>query len=168
MLLCPHQSHCLPQEMESEGATAQESFVDPGGTTRYVNSRFDYSIDVPNILVGQGESDNSDGQTFVSSDGLSRLAVWGGYNSTEVSVQEAYNRVLAEAPTLGRSVTHQASTPTKYTVSGYETNGDIYYIRSWLSEGREVTMEWEYPADMQPIIGPAIQQAADTIRVGPG
>jgi serine/threonine-protein kinase len=104
----------------------------------------------------------------VSADGQARLAVWGGYNATEDSVQEAFNRVLSEASTRGRSVTHQASTPTKYTVSGYEANGDIYYVRSWLSEGREVTMEWEYPSEMQPIIGPAIQQAADTFRVGPG
>lgn len=132
------------------------------GYQRYTNSRFGYAMDVPDSLVPQGEAGNSDGQRFLSTDGATEVAVWGGWNNDGDSVSSAFQKALADAQSAGRSVTYQASGDGVFTVSGYEPDGDIYYQRTWVTDSKEVTMTWVYPAARQPVIGPAIEHAAAT------
>jgi hypothetical protein len=48
------------------------------GWERYDNGRYGYQIDIPPGFVGQGESDNGDGQEFVLPGKAANLLVWGG------------------------------------------------------------------------------------------
>jgi hypothetical protein len=48
--------------------------------TQYANSRFGYSLDIPPGYVGQGESDNGDGQAFFEPGTTQTLIVWGGWH----------------------------------------------------------------------------------------
>ena len=133
--------------------------------TRYVNGRFRYAVDVPDFLIGQGEADNGDGQRFVSPDGLATLTVFGSNLPTADTATGAHAQALADAADNGRSVTYEVAGEDAFTVSGYEPNGDIFFTRSWIRGGRQVTMDWEYPAEMQPLVGAAIEQAEDTFNV---
>ena len=48
--------------------------------SRYVNARFGYSIEYPDIFPKNTESENSDGIWLESKDGKTRLTLSGGYN----------------------------------------------------------------------------------------
>jgi hypothetical protein len=46
----------------------------------YLNARFGYSVEYPDIFDTQREPDNGDGIEFTGADGEYTLTIWGGYN----------------------------------------------------------------------------------------
>ena len=60
----------------------------------YENARFGYAIDVPPDFVGQGESDNGDGQVFLLLGAEQALTVWGGH-LLDTFEQEVADRVAS-------------------------------------------------------------------------
>lgn len=47
--------------------------------SRYDNSRFGFSLAIPSAFAPQGESANSDGQSFALANRPARLSTWGGH-----------------------------------------------------------------------------------------
>ena len=82
----------------------------------YENARFGYAIDVPPDFVGQGESDNGDGQVFLLLGAEQALTVWGGH-LLDTFEQEVADRV-ASASGENWGVSYQASTPQWAVFSG--------------------------------------------------
>jgi hypothetical protein len=94
--------------------------------THYVNARYGYAIDVPAGFVGQGESDNGDGQVFKAP--TAKLTVYGGNVmaadfEAEVKARESY------ATADGWTITYQVSTPQKASWSGVK-GGRVLYARA--------------------------------------
>lgn len=61
----------------------------------YYNERFEFGLDYPDFLIPQGESDNGDGQKFISDDGLIQMWAYIDYKMNKTfdgvpSVDEAY------------------------------------------------------------------------------
>lgn len=56
-----------------------QAYADPG-TERYVNSRYGFSFEYPDIFDYSRESDNGDGITLKKPDEKISLIVWGGVN----------------------------------------------------------------------------------------
>ena len=80
------------------------------------NARFGYAIDVPPDFVGQGESDNGDGQAFLRLGAEQVLTVWGGH-LLDTFEEEAAERI-ASASAENWGVSYQASTPQWAMFSG--------------------------------------------------
>lgn len=95
--------------------------------SHYDNGRFGYGIDVPPGYVGQGESQNGDGQVFYLPDGLQGVTVWGGMlDSVPLAFEtEATDRFVSDVQ-RGWTVTYQASTPQWATWSGTRANRVLY------------------------------------------
>lgn len=79
------------------------------GWAHYDNARYGYGVDIPPGFVGQGESDNGDGQSFAAEGKPIDLAVWGGdlLESFEGEVAQRMGWDQDEA----WNITYQAVTP---------------------------------------------------------
>ena len=95
------------------------------GGGHYVNVRFGYAIDVPAGFVGQGESDNSDGQVFKTP--TATLTVYGGNILGGDFEGEARQR-QGDAGSQGWGINYQVSTPGNASYSG-KRGGRILYAR---------------------------------------
>lgn len=112
----------------------------------YHNEKFDYSIDYPkDVLFPQGESDNNDGQKFLSKDAEVSLLVYGSNNALDKSLEEVYREEsrggTAENPK--RVVTYKMLEDNWFVVSGYNA-GRIFYQKTLLSGGVFKTFILEY------------------------
>ena len=90
----------------------------------YENARFGYAIDVPPDFVGQGESDNGDGQVFLLLGAEQALTVWGGH-LLDTFEQEVADRV-ASASGENWGVSYQVSTPQWAVFSGQRDHRIVY------------------------------------------
>jgi hypothetical protein len=114
---------------------------------RYINVRYRYSIEYPgDLLIPQGESDNSDGQRFTSKDGSSELAVWGEHaidaaKDVPISLSEAYAQQVAEG---GNSITYKRAGKDWYVVSG-RTGSKVFYRKTLAEGGDFKRFELTYP-----------------------
>jgi len=107
-------------------APAQENYQ------TYVNARFAYSISYPaNVLFPQGESENGDGQRFLSKDGRAELRVWGAYNVLNENLKDAYERESSITENPGRTVLYRLLKRDWFVISGTE-NGRIFYQKTML------------------------------------
>jgi hypothetical protein len=91
----------------------------------YVNPRFGYAIDVPPGLVGQGESDNGDGQVFKTP--TATLTVFGGY-ILDGSFEDQVKTARGYAEQAGWQITYAVSTPNGASFSGVKS-GRVSYSR---------------------------------------
>jgi hypothetical protein len=132
--------------------------------SHYTNVRFGYAIDVPPGLVGQGESDNSDGQVFKTP--TATLTVYGG-NIVAGDFEDEAKQQQQFSVGDGWGITYQVSTPSKASYSG-KKGGHILYARliSLCDGTAYAAFEFEYPtADMtkfDPVITRLVQSLKPT------
>jgi hypothetical protein len=92
----------------------------------YDNTRFAYGIDVPPGFVGNGESDNGDGQIFHRLEAEQSLTVWGGILMESFEQEVADRQGYRTAENWG--ITYQASSPQWASFSG-QRDHRIFYTR---------------------------------------
>jgi len=117
--------------------------------THYANARFGYEIDIPPDYVGQGESQNGDGQVFFLPGRLQSLTVWGGnfYETTDGLEAEAKSQFDIDVQS-GLSVSYQSSTPHWAVWSGTIGKRVIYQRMILLCDGATyAAMRSEYERD---------------------
>ena len=114
----------------------------------YTNVRYGYAVDVPPGFVGQGSSENGDGQVFKAP--TATLAVFGGNIpggdfESEVVQRERY------AEQDGWAITYQMSTPQRASFSGKHGARILYARMIPLCRGGQFGMfQIEYSsADLQ-------------------
>ena len=95
------------------------------GWSHYTNVRFGYALDVPPGFIGQGESDNSDGQVFKTP--TATLTVFGG-NVLSGDFESEAVATERSAEQNKWAITYQVSTPTRASYSGKQ-GGRILYGR---------------------------------------
>jgi hypothetical protein len=95
------------------------------GGGHYVNVRYGYAIDVPAGFVGQGESDNSDGQVFRTP--TATLTVYGG-NILDGDFESEARQRQGSAASEGWGISYQVSTPSNASYSG-KRGGRVLYAR---------------------------------------
>ncbi|HEX8919950.1 MAG TPA: hypothetical protein VF766_00640 [Pyrinomonadaceae bacterium] len=104
----------------------------------YSNARYGFSIAYPvGVLVPQGESDNGDGQRFVSKDGSATLLAFGS-NRLDRSLQDEF-----QSAQENRAVTYKVLKRDMFVVSGTE-NGKIFYQKTLLRGDAFKTFIIEY------------------------
>lgn len=139
-----------PQEPILEGLPVS---IPIPATASYFNDRFRYSVNYPtNLLYPQGESDNGDGQRFLSKDAKASLTVFGSYNALEetldASFDEASRGGLSDEPK--RVVTYKTLRDNWYVVSGYK-DGAIFYSKRFLVRDQFFGFDILYPEDQRDI-----------------
>ena len=99
----------------------------------YENARFGYEIDVPPDFVGQGESDNDDGQVFLRLGAEQALTAWGGHllDTFETEVGDR----LAAVSDENWAISYQASTPQWAVLSGQRDHRIVYQRMIALCDG---------------------------------
>ena len=132
----------------------------------YYNHRYGYSIDYPkDILFPQGESDNGDGQVFLSKNTDARLLVYGSYNALEQSLEEIYREQsrggTPEEPQ--KVVTYRVLKDNWFVVSGYNV-GKIFYQKTILRNNELKTFVFEYDEKRKSFYEPMIKRLAKSFK----
>lgn len=129
----------------------------------YHNARFGYSIGYPLEFFPQGESENADGQRFLSPDGAAVLMVWAGFNVLETPLHKEYKSALTDRH---REVTYEVMQDNWFVVSGYE-GGRIFYRKTVLGRGGDAYFSFEllYPRERRLEFDPLVKPVADSFRV---
>jgi hypothetical protein len=121
----------------------------------YLNARFGYWVEYPDIFETQKEPDNGDGVVFESADGEYTLTVWGGHNifgqDGEALLLECYDRVAHIVPDSERSG------PGFYSIA-YEGGGDgveyIFHEYGIVNEDLTAAFILKYPKDEEERFAP--------------
>jgi hypothetical protein len=104
----------------------------------YSNARYGFSIAYPvGVLLPQGESDNGDGQRFVSRDGSATLLAFGS-NRLDRSLRDEF-----QSAQENRTVTYKVIKADMFVVSGH-ANGKIFYQKTLLRGDAFKTFIIEY------------------------
>ncbi|MDD1606363.1 MAG: hypothetical protein LUO95_00415 [Methylococcaceae bacterium] len=128
----------------------------------YHNDRFDYSIDYPkDVLFPQGESDNGDGQKFLSKDADASLIVYGSNNALNQSLEEVYREEsrggTAENPK--KVVTYKLLEDNWFVVSGYNS-GRVFYQKTIFHDDMLKTFVLEYDESQKAFYDPIAKRLA--------
>jgi hypothetical protein len=133
----------------------------------YYNSRFGYSIAYPkNILYPQGESENGDGQKFLSKDADASLIVYGSNNVLNESLEDLYFKEsrggMDENPK--KIVTYKVLKNNWFVVSGYNS-GKVFYQKTILYKDQFISFHFEYPESKKNIFDPITKHIASSFKV---
>jgi len=132
----------------------------------YHNQRFNYSIAYPkDILYPQGESDNGDGQKFLSKDADAILTVYGSNNVLNQTLADLY---LEESKggtydSPKKVVTYKVLKNNWFVVSGYNS-GKIFYQKTILNKDQFKSFYFEYPASKKKIYDPITKHIASSFK----
>jgi hypothetical protein len=132
----------------------------------YQNDRFDYSIDYPkDILFPQGESDNSDGQQFLSKNTDASLVVYGSNNALIQSLEDVYSEESrGGAPENPKKVvTYKVLKNNWFVISGYRA-GKIFYQKTIFHNDMFKTFQFEYEKNQKKFYEPITKRLAKSFK----
>lgn len=163
LLLCGSNSkseQIVPQSFrppEIDLTSAPPPFIKQRVTYKtYSNARYAFKIAYPpGILVPQGESDNGDGQKFVSRDQRASLLAFGS-NRVDRSLQDEF-----QAAQENRAVTYKVLKRDMFVVSGTE-NGKIFYQKTFLRGDTFKTFIIEYDEQERATFDPITSRIASS------
>lgn len=136
------------------------------GWEYYENARFGYAVEIPPGYVGEGESDNGDGQIFTSADGTQTLRVH-GENLPDGDFEAEVGNAMDLAREAGWDLSYERTTPSWASFSG-TNNGMILYARAIdLCDGDALaSFELYYPErdldDMHEVVERLVASFEDT------
>ena len=124
----------------------------------YTNVRFQYSICYPeDILVPQGESENSDGQKFLAKDGA-KLIVFGRNNPLNEQVKDAFEDTASRLAGPGK-VTYKVIRPGWFVVSG-ENGNSLFYAKTLYAHEQFKSFELNYDSSASTVYKPVLTRLA--------
>jgi hypothetical protein len=131
----------------------------------YYNSRFAFYISYPaNVFTPQGESDNGDGQRFVSKDGRAEMTASGINNALDETLADWYaeaSRSTAEHP--HRVVTYKTMKANWFVVSGHEGER-LFYQKTMLKNNIFKTFRIEYDRALKSKYDPITARMAGSFK----
>jgi hypothetical protein len=132
----------------------------------YTNPRFGYAIDYPSdVLYPQGESDNGDGQRFLSKDADASLLVYGANNVLGESLDDRFREDsrggTEDDPT--KVVTFKVAKKNWFVVSGYKS-GKIFYQKTISGDDRFNTFYLEYDEDQRGLYDPIAEHISKSFK----
>ena len=136
--------------------------------TSYTNDRFGTFVEVPADFAMQPAPENNDGRTFTSSDGRSRILVYGSYApSTVVESFRAYRDwVRDDERNDGSKLTYDAAGTGWFAFSGAR-DGKIFYVKV-IAGCRDTSLAHhvriEYPATMRVSFDPIVTHVSRSLR----
>lgn len=134
----------------------------------YRNERFGTIADVPRGLLPKEEPEpaNGDGQAWTSADGRSRLAIYGGFNAENRTVEQIVTEDYGDlAPTFD----YRRVAADWFVVSGTK-DGTTFYTRCRFSTGLRVQhcIDLSYPAADTKRWDPVVARISKSLKIGKG
>ena len=143
-------------------AAEMEYLLDGVQYTRYINTRYGFSIPYPSeLLVPQPPPGNNDGREFYSHDKRAQMGAWGTYNVMEETLAE---RFAAEKSDPDRTVTLDVMKDDWFVISGY-IDGRIFYMRTYLVEDIFYTFYIVYDQDLSDMFDPITAHISGEFRI---
>jgi|GEM_PF-515469 len=125
----------------------------------YTNVRFKYSICYPqDLLVPQGESDNTDGQKFLAKDGA-QLIVYGRNNALHDSLKDALEDTSSRLAGASGKVTYKVIRPGWFVVSG-ENGQSVFYAKTMYSHEQFKSFDLTYDSGASSVYKPVVTRLA--------
>ncbi|HEY8964187.1 MAG TPA: hypothetical protein VIN59_06985 [Alphaproteobacteria bacterium] len=116
----------------------------------YTNVRYAYSICYPaDLLIPQGEADNSDGQAFIAKDGA-KLIVYASYNAAEKTLGDALNDVSGD-------LSYRRLANDWFAASGTQ-DGKIFYTKTMFNDGQFTSFKLTYDQAQADVYNPLIKK----------
>ena len=121
----------------------------------YTNVRFQYSICYPgDLLVPQGEAENSDGQKFLAKDGA-KLLVFGQNNSLNKSLKDTLEDTASRLAGPSGRVTYRVIKPDWFVVSG-QNGQSVFYAKTLYAHEQFKSFEITYESGSSNVYKPVI------------
>jgi len=128
--------------------------------TTYVNVRFQYSICYPkDLLIPQGEAENSDGQRFLSNKGGAELAAYGSNNALDQTLGQRLSEVASSLAGPAGKVTYKVQRANWFVVSG-QNGQKIFYAKTFFSHDQFKTFELTYDSSAAALYNPLVERFA--------
>lgn len=130
----------------------------PAGWKAYINARFGYAVCYPpELLKPQGESDNGDGQAFLSPDGQIKMLAYGSNQIDEgETLAHDYQSILKEEAEKGTKPAYSVLKNDFFVVS-WQDGDHLHYERTAFYDGAFKTFSFDYPIartkEMDEVIG---------------
>lgn len=138
----------------------------PAVGNTYTNPRFGFTTRVPQGYTAASYSpDNGDGMTFTNTGLDATLTVW-GTNSGGRTTAAALAAAASEAEANGGRVTYRKAEGDHYTISGYQSDGKIFYERGFTGAGSTASLRWVYPREHKSELDTPVSTTADAFRPG--
>ena len=143
----------------------------------YGNARYGFSVCYPgSLLKPQGESDNSDGNTFKSADGAATVSAYAHYSiepdGGPKAMAEMFQLDLKAARQKGYKISYQTLKPALYAFSGVADAGTprarVIYQKTFerASDKLEISIEAEYPESRKAQMDPVVARMATCLEGG--
>ena len=149
-------------------ARTEPKKTSPVAYARHGNARYGFSCAVPTTFVaspapaaGDGFAYHSDGQANVGCAGVNNTS-----SGRTTSVRQAYNRALAARKSERASVTYSALVRSTYTVTGFLSDGRVYFEKTLWGRGSLNRLTWTCPLSQRERVRAAIEHSAAAFRAG--
>lgn len=149
----------------TDTASTETVAADDAPTTyaTYHNERYGYSVDYPNSLIPQGESDSGDGQKFISNDGQTTLTVYSVYNVLAATTDALCADQAAGFKDNGYKITNTLANDNSYTITG-SNNATALHCFSSIINDEEIVITYEYPTNAQNTFAQIINHTQNSIK----
>ncbi|WP_116201699.1 protein kinase domain-containing protein [Amycolatopsis circi] len=132
----------------------------------YTNPRFGFTVRIPQGYTAAPYSpDNGDGMTFTNTALDATLTVW-GTNAGGRTSAAALADAAAETEANGGQVTYRKDEGDHYSISGYQSDGKIFYERDFLGADSTASLRWVYPREHKTDLDTPVSTTVDTFRPG--
>jgi hypothetical protein len=131
----------------------------------YSNARYRYSVSYPEgLLIPQGESDNGDGQKFLSKDGRAEMRVF-GFHNLDGSLEDAYQaaQFYKKDESTRHVVTYKVLRKSWFVVSGL-LDGRIFYLKTILRGPVFKSFVLEYDESQKAAFDPVVARIAQSFK----
>lgn len=138
----------------------------PAASTTYTNPRFGFTTRVPQGYTAAPYSlENGDGMTFANKPLHATMTVW-GTNSGGRTVAAALADAAAETEAQSGRVTYRKDEGDHYSISGYQSDGMIFYEIGFSGPGSTATLRWVYPYEHKAELDAPVSTTAEAFRPG--
>ncbi|WP_051166426.1 protein kinase domain-containing protein [Amycolatopsis orientalis] len=147
-------------------APAPPSSSTPAVSNTYTNPRFGFTTRVPEgYTAAPYQPDNGDGMTFTNPALDATLTVWGTNSGGRGTAAALADAAAAEEANGGR-VTYRKDEGDHYSISGYQSDGKIFYERGFSGTGSTATLRWVYPRERKTELDAPVSTTVEAFRPG--
>ncbi|WP_409465161.1 serine/threonine-protein kinase [Amycolatopsis sp. GA6-003] len=137
----------------------------PAVSNTYTNPRFGFTTRVPEgYTAASYQPENGDGMTFANPSLDATLTVW-GTNSGGTTAAALADAAAKEESTGGR-VTYRKDEGDHYSISGYQSDGKIFYERGYTGTGSTASLRWVYPREHKTELDGPVSITVEAFRPG--
>jgi len=155
-----------PEENKEDEETAEAPDITEVKYVPYTNTRYGFTLYVPDFLKVTAEADNGDGRKYESADKSVILIASGAHITVTEPTRDAYYDYILQK--LDYTPTFQTKKPNGFVFSGIKDGKIIYDKCIVKSDGTENSFHIEYPQERKEDFDEIITQMAATFKSGVG